>query len=167
MVTTSQGEAIDMYHRFKEDIAFGEMGFKTYRLSIAWSFFLSGMRAQRRAWNFTKTYLRECHKYGIEPLVTITHFDRPVATSNWSNMVGESSHAIFTSVSAALSLPATGFGHWLTFNEINMILHTIYGSGGSALKKAKWVSRSNTGSPSWAGRVSHCHQAGSWDWPRK
>ena len=31
-------EAIDMYHRYKEDIAlFGEMGFKTYRLSIAWS----------------------------------------------------------------------------------------------------------------------------------
>ena len=31
-------EAIDMYHRYKEDIAlFGEMGFKTYRLSIAWT----------------------------------------------------------------------------------------------------------------------------------
>ena len=31
-------ESIDMYHRYKEDIAlFGEMGFKTYRLSIAWS----------------------------------------------------------------------------------------------------------------------------------
>lgn len=31
-------EAVDMYHHFKEDIAlFGEMGFKTYRLSIAWT----------------------------------------------------------------------------------------------------------------------------------
>ena len=31
-------DGIDMYHRYKEDIAlFGEMGFKTYRLSIAWS----------------------------------------------------------------------------------------------------------------------------------
>lgn len=28
---------IDMYHHFKEDIAlFGEMGFKVYRMSIAW-----------------------------------------------------------------------------------------------------------------------------------
>ena len=31
-------ESIDMYHHFREDIAmFGEMGFKTYRLSIAWT----------------------------------------------------------------------------------------------------------------------------------
>ena len=31
-------EAIDFYHRYKEDIAlFAEMGFKTFRLSIAWS----------------------------------------------------------------------------------------------------------------------------------
>ena len=39
-------ESIDMYHRYKEDIAlFGEMGFKTYRLSIAWSrIFPKGMR---------------------------------------------------------------------------------------------------------------------------
>ncbi len=41
--------AIDMYHRYKEDIAlFAEMGFKTYRMSIAWSrIFQWGMRKSR------------------------------------------------------------------------------------------------------------------------
>ena len=35
--------AIDFYHRYKEDIAlFAEMGFKTYRMSIAWSDFPNG-----------------------------------------------------------------------------------------------------------------------------
>ena len=44
-------EAIDMYHHFKEDIAlFAEMGFRCYRLSIAWTRILphgDDARAQR------------------------------------------------------------------------------------------------------------------------
>lgn len=55
------------------------MGFKTYRLSIAWSrIFLRGMRlSQMTGLAFYEDLFKECHKYGIEPLVTITHFDCP------------------------------------------------------------------------------------------
>lgn len=53
-------ESIDMYHRYKEDIAlFGEMGFKTYRLSIAWSrIFLRVMRLSQMKLGlpFTRTF---------------------------------------------------------------------------------------------------------------
>ena len=75
-------EGIDMYHRYKEDIAlFGEMGFKTYRLSIAWSrIFPKGdeLEPNEAGLQFYEDLFKECHKYGIEPLVTITHFDCPM-----------------------------------------------------------------------------------------
>nr|WP_273190445.1 family 1 glycosylhydrolase [Enorma phocaeensis] len=73
---------IDMYHRYKEDIALlGEMGFKTYRLSIAWTrIFPNGddPEPNEEGLAFYEDLFRECRKHGIEPLVTITHFDCPV-----------------------------------------------------------------------------------------
>lgn len=60
---------IDMYHRFKEDIAlFGEMDFKTYRLSIAWRrIFLKGdeVEPNEEGLQFYEKLFKECHKYGI------------------------------------------------------------------------------------------------------
>ena len=60
---------------------FGEMGFKTYRLSIAWSrIFPQGdeLEPNEAGLQFYEDLFKECHKYGIEPLVTITHFDCPM-----------------------------------------------------------------------------------------
>ena len=71
-----------MYHRYKENIAlFGEMGFKTYRLSIVWSrIFPKGDEAEPNEVGlaFYEDLFKECHKHSIEPLVTITHFDCPM-----------------------------------------------------------------------------------------
>lgn len=76
-------EAIDMYHHFKEDIKlFAEMGFRCYRLSIAWTRILpNGDDAQpnEEGLHFYEELFDECHKYGIEPLVTLCHFDTPIA----------------------------------------------------------------------------------------
>ena len=76
-------EAIDMYHHFKEDIKlFAEMGFRCYRLSIAWTRILpNGDDAQpnEEGLRFYEELFDECHKYGIEPLVTLCHFDTPIA----------------------------------------------------------------------------------------
>ena len=74
--------AIDMYHRYKEDIAlFAEMGFKVYRLSIAWSrIFPKGdeLEPNEEGLQYYEDLFKECQKYGIEPLVTITDFDCPM-----------------------------------------------------------------------------------------
>ena len=74
--------AIDFYHRYKEDIAlFAEMGFKTYRMSIAWTrIFPKGDEEtpNEKGLEFYENVFKECRKYGIEPLVTITHFDFPI-----------------------------------------------------------------------------------------
>ena len=73
---------IDFYHRYKEDIRlFAEMGFRVFRLSIAWSrIFPMGdeTEANEAGLAFYDDVFDECHKYGIEPLVTISHYETPL-----------------------------------------------------------------------------------------
>ena len=86
-------KATDFYHHYKEDIALmGEMGFKTFRLSISWSrIFPNGddERPNEAGLEFYDRVFDECRHYGIEPLVTLAHFDSPVGLAvkygGWSN----------------------------------------------------------------------------------
>lgn len=141
---------IDMYHRFKEDIAlFGEMGFKTYRLSIAWSrIFPNGDEStpNEEGLLFYENIFKECHKYRIEPLVTITHFDCPIHLikeyGGWRNRKLVAFYERFCTV---LFNRYKGLvKYWITFNEINMILHLpfmgagIYFEEGDSHDQAKY-----------------------------
>ena len=84
---------IDFYNRYKEDIAlFAEMGFKVFRLSIAWSrIFPNGDDAEpnEKGLEFYDKVFDELKKYNIEPLVTINHFDTPLGLvkdyGGWKN----------------------------------------------------------------------------------
>ena len=128
--------SIDMYHHFREDIKlFGEMGFKTYRLSIAWTrIFPNGdeLEPNEEGLKFYEELFKECHKYGIEPLVTITHFDCPIHLikeyGGWRNrklieFYQRLVTVLFTRYKGLVK-------YWLTFNEINMILHAPFIGGG-------------------------------------
>lgn len=79
--TTDFKVGIDHYHRFKEDIALmAEMGFKEFRFSIAWPRILpegSGKVNELGVKHYHEV-IDECHKYGIEPVVTLYHFDLPL-----------------------------------------------------------------------------------------
>lgn len=125
-------EAIDMYHHFKEDIAlFAEMGFKTYRLSIAWSrIFPKGDEEtpNEEGLRFYEELFLECRKYQIEPLVTIAHFDCPIHLikeyGGWRN---RKMIAFYENLCRAIFTRYKGLvKYWLTFNEINMILHAPF-----------------------------------------
>lgn len=129
-------EAIDMYHHFKEDIAlFAQMGFKCYRFSIAWSrIFPMGDETQpnEAGLKFYEDLIDECLKYGIEPLITICHFDVPIHLikeyGSWKNrkMVDfylNYCRAIFTRFQKKVK-------YYLTFNEINMLLHLPFMGAG-------------------------------------
>lgn len=125
-------EAIDMYHHFREDIAlFAEMGFKTYRLSIAWSrIFPKGDEEtpNEEGLRFYEELFLECRKYQIEPLVTITHFDCPIHLikeyGGWRN---RKMIAFYENLCRAIFTRYKGLvKYWLTFNEINMILHAPF-----------------------------------------
>ncbi|MCR3759058.1 6-phospho-beta-glucosidase [Clostridium felsineum] len=122
-------EAIDFYHNFKSDIAlFAEMGFKCFRMSLAWArIFPNGdeKTPNEEGLKFYDDVFDECLKYGIEPLVTITHFDVPVhlvkTIGSWRSrkMVDyyeKLCRVIFNRYKNKVK-------YWLTFNEINMLLH--------------------------------------------
>ncbi|OFI49563.1 hypothetical protein BG261_03000 [Floricoccus tropicus] len=74
-------EAIDFYHEYKEDIAlFKEMGFKCFRTSIAWTrIFPNGDETEpnEEGLKFYDDLFDECLKNGIEPVVTLSHFELP------------------------------------------------------------------------------------------
>ena len=129
-------EAIDMYHHYKEDIQlFAEMGFKCYRFSIAWSrVFPNGDETgpNEAGLAFYDHILDELEKYGIEPLITICHFDIPM------HLVEEyGAWRDRKMIDFYLNYCETLFNryknrvkYWLTFNEINMILQAPFMSGG-------------------------------------
>ncbi|SJX71498.1 6-phospho-beta-glucosidase [Enterococcus faecium] len=128
--------AIDMYHHYKEDIAlFAEMGFKTYRMSIAWSrIFPMGDENEPNESDlkFYEDVFKECQKYGIEPLVTITHFDCPMhLIKEYGAWCSRELVGFYENLCRVIFNRYKGLvKYWLTFNEINMILHAPFMGAG-------------------------------------
>lgn len=129
-------KGIDFYHRYKEDIRlFAEMGFKVFRTSIAWSrIFPQGDEEQpnEKGLQFYDDLFDECHKYGMEPLVTISHYETPLGLAKkydgWRSrkLIGffeRYCRTIFDRYKGKVK-------YWLTFNEINSLLHAPFMSGG-------------------------------------
>lgn len=129
-------EGIDFYHRYKEDIAlFGELGFKMLRVSLAWTrIFPDGDEKEpnEKGLQYYDDLFAELAKYQIEPLVTISHYEMPlnlaVKYGGWANR---------RLIDFYLHFAETVFRrykdkvkYWLTFNEINMILHAPFNGGG-------------------------------------
>ncbi|HEL2050009.1 TPA: 6-phospho-beta-glucosidase [Streptococcus suis] len=126
----------DFYHRYKEDIAlFAEMGFKTFRLSIAWSrIFPKGdeLEPNEEGLAFYDAVFDELNKYGIEPLVTLSHYEFPLHLAleygGWKNrkvieFFVRYAETVFNRYKGKVK-------YWLTFNEINILGMTGYLSGG-------------------------------------
>ena len=118
-------EAIDFYHRYKEDIAlFAEMGFKVFRFSIAWTrIFPTGEEAQANEAGlaYYDNVIDECLKYGIEPLITISHYEVPYAlTKKYNGWRSREMVDIYLKFCEAIFNRYKGkVKYWLTFNEIN------------------------------------------------
>ena len=127
---------IDFYHRYKEDIKlFAEMGFKTLRFSIAWSrIFPKGDEKEPNelGLQFYDNVIDECLKYGIEPLVTLSHYETPLHLSKtydgWRSrkLIGffeNYCRVVFERYKDKVK-------YWLTFNEINAVIHfPLMGAG--------------------------------------
>jgi 6-phospho-beta-glucosidase len=118
-------EAVDFYHRYKEDIAlFGEMGFKTLRLSIAWSrIFPNGddIEPNEKGLQFYDNLFNECLKYEIKPLVTLSHYEIPwEIVKKYNGFANRKTIELFVNY-AKVCFERFGdrVKYWLTFNEIN------------------------------------------------
>lgn len=124
-------EAIDFYHRYPEDIKlFAEMGFKVFRLSIAWArLFPNGdeEKPNPEGLAYYHRLFKELHHYHIEPLVTLSHYEIPLGLvmkyDGWGNE---------KTVDFFLRYAETCFREfkdevkwWLTFNEMNVAVSPL------------------------------------------
>ena len=119
-------QAVDFYHFYKEDIAlYGEMGFKCFRLSVNWSrIYPDGteLEPNPEGLQFYHNVFAECKKYGIEPLVTISHYELPWGLSvKYNGWTGREVIDCFVRYATTLFKEYKDeVRYWLTFNEINI-----------------------------------------------
>ncbi|WP_462410701.1 6-phospho-beta-glucosidase [Neobacillus sp. Marseille-QA0830] len=120
-------EAIDFYHRYKEDIKlFAEMGLKMFRMSIAWTrIFPNGddLEPNEAGLQFYDHVFKELKKYNIEPLVSIYHNELPyhlvTKCQGWSSREVIDHYIRFSKV--LFERYKDDVKYWITFNEINAL----------------------------------------------
>lgn len=117
--------AIDMYGHYKEDIAlFAEMGFKCFRTSIAWSrIFPKGDETEpnEKGLHFYDDLFDTCLAHGIEPVVTLSHFEMPYGLvekhGGWRDRAVIECFVRFAKT--VFERYSDKVKYWMTFNEIN------------------------------------------------
>lgn len=123
----------DFYHHYKEDIALlGELGAKTFRFSLAWPRIIPDGEGEinPEGIRFYHQVLDELEKYGIEPIVTLFHYDLPLTLQKkyggWKN------RAVIDAFVDFVRVCLTEFGgrikKFLTINEPDIL--TMYGGHG-------------------------------------
>lgn len=144
--TCSFHYASDFYHHYKEDIALmAEMGFKAYRMSISWSRVMPTGEGEVNSAGiaFYKDVFDECHKHGIEPVVTIFHFDLPLALQekygDWTNRALADAYVEYCRV--LFENFRDDVRYWLTYNEQNMLIFfgAVDMTGGGGLQSLDFL----------------------------
>lgn len=127
--------ASDFYHRYEEDIKlFHELGFKAYRMSINWTrIFPNGDEEKPNEAGlafYEKVFQRLIH-YGIEPIVTLSHFETPRGLMKYGSWVDRRVVDYFVRYAETIMTRFKDYvTHWITFNEINVMSIKPYMAGG-------------------------------------
>ena len=126
----------DFYHRYKEDIALlAEMGFKCFRFSIAWSrIYPTGEETvpNEKGLEFYDRVIDECRKYGIEPLITLSHYEIPLHLCRKYDgfRSRETVDCFIRYVKTVVERYHDRVKYWLTFNEVNVaLISPLLGAG--------------------------------------
>ncbi|MDO5407150.1 MAG: 6-phospho-beta-glucosidase [Eubacteriales bacterium] len=131
---------IDFYHHYKEDIAMlAELGLKVFRTSISWSrLYPNGDEEipNPEGIAFYRGLFSECRKYDIEPLVTLCHFDTPMGlVETYGSWRSRKTLTCFLRYAETCFREFSGLvKYWLTFNEINIVLHSPFSGAGIAFQ---------------------------------
>ena len=128
--------ATDFYHHHTEDIELmAEMGFKTFRMSMNWArIFPNGDDEvpNEEGLAFYDEVFDELHAHGIEPLVTLSHYETPLNLSvkygGWENRRLIDFFERY--VTCVFNRYKGKVKYWLTFNEINIMSACPFVAGG-------------------------------------
>jgi beta-glucosidase len=125
--------ACDVYHRYEEDIALtADLGIPNYRFSVSWPriFPLGTGTANQKGLDFYDCYVDALLEKGIEPWVTLYHWDLPSALQQlggWMNRDIVDAFAAYTDVLSRM------FGarvkNYITVNEPQCFITLGYGRG--------------------------------------
>ena len=112
--------ACDHYHRFREDVAImRQLGLRSYRFSLSWSRLIPREGViNPKGIAFYNELIDELLKAGIEPIVTLYHWDLPLwvqEQGGWENPKIVSLFEAYTR--AAVDALSDRVSYWLTFNE--------------------------------------------------
>lgn len=123
---------IDFYHRYKEDLGlFAEMGFKTLRVSIAWTrIYPNGTETEpnQQGLDFYRDLFTEMRRLKIEPLVTLSHYEMPLHLV--TNFEGWASREVVDMFDRFVRTVVDEYKdlvrYWLTFNEIDSVFRHAF-----------------------------------------
>ena len=125
--------ACDHYHRYPQDIKLmQELGAKAYRYSIAWPRVVpTGRGAVNKAGiDFYDRLTDDLLKAGIEPYVTLYHWDLPQALQDEGGWMARGTADAFAAYSeVVIRRLGDRVRHWMTMNEIPCFVGKAYGDG--------------------------------------
>lgn len=140
-------EATDFYHHWKEDLGLlAEAGCNTFRMSINWAcIFPDGddEEPNEEGLKFYEEIFKECKRLGIEPLVTLSHYETPLNLAvQYGGWIDRRLIDFFEKYARTVFERYKGLvKYYLTFNEINIMSMGPYMAGGilddSAQNKAQ------------------------------
>lgn len=126
----------DFFHHYREDIRmFAEMGFRCYRMSIAWTRIFPGgdeREPNEAGLQFYDQVFDELLKYGIEPVVTISHYEMPLhLATEYGGWVNRKLIDFYVNYARCLfERYGKKVKYWMSFNEINSIIRHPFTSAG-------------------------------------
>ncbi|MHC5249883.1 family 1 glycosylhydrolase [Enterococcus sp. LJL90] len=126
----------DFYHHYKEDIRLmAELGFSAFRMSIGWArIFPNGddLEPSEEGLAFYDKVFAECRKYGIEPLVTLSHYEPPLNLAlNYDGWYDRKAIDFFLNfVDVVTTRYQEDVKYWLTFNEVDSMARHPLTTGG-------------------------------------
>ncbi len=118
-------KGIDFYHTYKDDIAlFAELGFKCFRTSISWSrIFPKGDETKpcEEGLRFYDSLFDELLEHGIEPVITLSHFEMPYhLAKEYGGWINRKLIGFFVRYAVTvMERYRDKVKYWMTFNEIN------------------------------------------------
>lgn len=136
-------EAVDFYNRYREDIALmAELGVNAYRFSISWSrIYPTGLEEvpNEEGLQFYDRVIDELLSHSIEPIVTICHFDVPKGLMDeYQSWKSREMIAMYEKYAVTLFNRYKGkVKYWISFNEINMILHKPFTATGIMIESGE------------------------------
>lgn len=136
-------EAIDLYGHYQKDIAlFAEMGFRCFRFSFSWSrIFPTGeeTKPNQEGLRFYESFIDELRSHGIEPVVTLCHFDIPLNLvdkyGSWRSRKVIDFYLNYCE--AVFRYFKDKVRYWITFNEINMLMHLPFMGAGICFREGE------------------------------